>query len=119
MVRIRMIEAAKDVMDLEKAIDIMDAAVHVEEKAGEEKEVLIPVPADLPVQVQRGASKLTRKKWLLLWFLIVIWVMILTDHFFVDGDQQNDHAESDNPYSTLAKFTGLLSVISLMFRALK
>nr|BAD46690.1 hypothetical protein [Oryza sativa Japonica Group] len=113
------LEAAKDVVDLEKAIDIIDAAAVVEAIAGEEK-----VPADLQVQVQRDASKLNnqharKKYWLLLWFLIVVWVMILTDHFFdVDGDQQNDHAESDSPHSTLAKFIGFLSVICLMFRAL-
>uniref|UniRef100_A0A0E0LEL3 Uncharacterized protein n=1 Tax=Oryza punctata TaxID=4537 RepID=A0A0E0LEL3_ORYPU len=118
--QINMVEAAKDVVDLEKAIDIMDAAALVEPIAGEKKEVLLP--ADLRIQVQRDASKLNneharKKYWLLLWFLIVVWVMILTDNFFVDGNQQNDHAESNNPHSTLAKFIGLLSVICLMFRA--
>ncbi|XP_052157900.1 uncharacterized protein LOC127775663 [Oryza glaberrima] len=113
-----MIETAKDAADLEKAIGVMvDDAAQAEAMAGDQNEAL--VPADLLVQGgdAKKPNQHARKKWLRLW-LIVVWVMILTNHFFIEGGHNVD-AESNDLYFTLVMFIGLLCAICLMFRALK
>uniref|UniRef100_A0A0E0E591 Uncharacterized protein n=1 Tax=Oryza meridionalis TaxID=40149 RepID=A0A0E0E591_9ORYZ len=113
-----MTETAKDAADLEKAIGVMvDAAAQAEAMAGDQKEAL--VPADLLVQGgdAKKPNQHARKKWLRLW-LIVVWVMILTNHFFIEGGHNVD-AESNGLYFALVMFIGLLCAICLMFRALK
>uniref|UniRef100_A0A0D9WT61 Uncharacterized protein n=1 Tax=Leersia perrieri TaxID=77586 RepID=A0A0D9WT61_9ORYZ len=104
---------AKNTADSEKATGVMDAAAQVDQiaVAGGEEEVVL-IPADPRLQVQRGdAGELNQdawKKWLG-WFLIVVWVMILTNNFFVDEGGNNNHAESGNLYAMLAQFISLRS----------
>lgn len=112
-------ETAKDAADLEKAIGVMvdAAAAQAEAMAGDQNEAL--VPADLLAQGgdAKKPNQHARKKWLRLW-LIVVWVMLLINHFFIEGGHNVD-AESNDPYFTLVMFIGLLCAICLMFRALK